>query len=51
MFEGMYYNTKHEPFGKIENQKVFALDTGNQLFLIRQDRVFDLRGSCVGHIV
>lgn len=51
MFEGIYYNTKHEPFGKIEEKKIFSIDTGRQLFLLRGDRMFDLRGSCVGHIV
>jgi len=49
--EGMYYNSKHEPFGKIEDNQILSLVTGKVLFTVRADRVFDERGQCVGHII
>lgn len=51
LFEGTYYNSKHEPFGKVEDKTVISVDLGRPLFLIKGDRVYDLRGNCVGHLI
>lgn len=49
--EGVYYNTKHEPFGKVEGSKILALDSGAVLFNIRSDRAYNEHGLCIGHII
>ncbi len=49
--EGTYYNSKHEPFGKIQGLKILSLASGDVLFTIGKDRVFDVRGKCIGHII
>jgi hypothetical protein len=49
--EGLYYNSKHEPFGRVEGSRIVALDSGNTLFTIRGGRVYDLRGNCLGHLI
>ncbi len=46
-----YYNSKHEPFARVEGNHILALDSGNTLFTIRADRVYDLRGNCLGHLI
>jgi len=46
-----YYNSKHEPFARVEGNHIVALDSGNTLFTIRGDRVYDLRGNCLGHLI
>ncbi len=51
MTEGIYYNTKHEPFGNIEDQQILSLTSGKVLFKLSTDRVFDLRMNCIGHII
>jgi hypothetical protein len=51
IFEGIYYNSKHEPFGKLEGNRVVAVDSGNTLFTIRGERFYDLRGHCLGHVI
>ena len=51
IFEGTYYNSKHEPFGKIEGESIMALDSGKLVFSIKGDRVYNLFKHCIGHIV
>jgi len=51
LFEGTYYNSKHEPFGKIQGVKIVSLDTGRDLFVLRWDSLYDLRGNCLGHLI
>jgi len=51
IFDNIYYNTKHEPFGKIENNKIVSLDSGAVLFNLRAGRAYDTRGNCIGHII
>ncbi len=51
ILEGTYYNTKHEPFGKVENNDILDLDSGAVLFRIRTGRVYDIRSYCIGHII
>ncbi len=46
-----YYNSKHEPFARVEGNHILALDSGNTLFTIRGERVYDLRGNCLGHLI
>ena len=46
-----YYNSKHEPFARVEGNHIVALDSGSTLFTIRGDRVYDLRGNCLGHLI
>jgi hypothetical protein len=50
-FEGIYYNSKHEPFGKVEGGRIISLESGNTLFMLREERVYDLRGNCLGHLI
>lgn len=49
--EDVYYNTKHEPFGKLENDKIVSLGSGAVLFNLRASRAFDIHGNCIGHII
>jgi hypothetical protein len=51
LFEGIYYNSKHEPFGKVEGVKIVSLETGKDLFVLRWDSFYDLRGNCLGHLI
>jgi len=46
-----YYNSKHESFARMEGNHIVALDSGSTLFTIRGDRVYDLRGNCLGHLI
>ena len=48
---GDYYNSKHEPFARVEGNHIVALDSGSTLFTIRGGRVYDLRGNCLGHLI
>lgn len=49
--EGIYYNSKHEPFGKLEGPRVVSVETGKDLFILRWDNLYDLRGNCIAHLV
>jgi hypothetical protein len=51
LFEGTYYNSKHEPFGKLAKSQIVSLDSGKALFTLRWDCLYDLRGNCLGHII
>ncbi|MBZ5515471.1 MAG: PilZ domain-containing protein [Acidobacteriia bacterium] len=51
LFEGAYYNSKHEPFGKLEGSRILSLDSGQILFTLRWDSLYDVRGNCVGHLI
>jgi hypothetical protein len=51
LLEGTYYNSKHEPFGRVEAHRILSLDTGKAIFTLQAGRVFDLRGNCVGHLI
>lgn len=51
LFEGTYYNSKHEPFGKVEKSQIVSQDTGKVLFTLRWDCMYDLRGNCLGHLI
>jgi hypothetical protein len=51
LLEGTYYNSKHEPFGTLENSRIVSLGTGTILFTLRWDCLYDARGNCLGHIV
>jgi hypothetical protein len=51
LFEGTYYNSKHEPFGRLEGPKIVSLETGKDLFVLRWGSFYDLRGNCLGHLV
>ena len=51
ILEDIYYNTKHQPFGKIENKKIVSLDSGAILFDLRADRAYDTHGNCIGHLI
>jgi len=46
-----YYNSKHEHFARVEGNHIVAFDSGSTLFTIRGDRVYDLRGNCLGHLI
>jgi hypothetical protein len=51
ILDDIYYNTKHQPFGKIENNKVVSLDSGAVLFDLRAGRAYDTHGNCIGHLI
>jgi len=51
MLDNVYYNTKHEPFGKVENNKILSLASGAVLFSLDAGRAYDTRGNCIGHII
>jgi hypothetical protein len=51
IFEGMYYNSKHEPFGKVEGNLIVSLTSCEVIFRLTSDRMYDRRGNCLGHIV
>ena len=50
-FEGTYYNSKHEPFGRVMGSTIVRLDTDQVLFRLTKDRAYDTRGNCIGHII
>ncbi len=49
--EGVYYNTKYEPFGKVEGNKIVSLDSGAVLFTIREGCVYGARGEKIGDLI
>lgn len=51
ILDGIYYNTKYEPFGRAGEYKVLALDSDEILFVLRVGCAFDVRGNCIGHII
>jgi hypothetical protein len=51
IFDNIYYNTKHEPFGKIENNKIVSLVSGALLFDLSMGRAYDTHGNCIGHLI
>jgi hypothetical protein len=51
ILDGTYYNSKHEPFGKIEDNKIVSLDSETVVFRLRAGRAYDTRGKCIGHII
>jgi hypothetical protein len=51
LLEGTYYNSKHEPFGRVDKSQIISLDTGRVLFTLRWDALYDVRGNCLGHIL
>lgn len=51
VLEGTYYNSKHEPFGKVEGSRIISLESGRVMFTLRWESVYDSHGTCVGHLV
>jgi hypothetical protein len=51
ILDDIYYNAKHKPFGKIENNKITSLDSGVVLFDLRAGRAYDTHGNCIGHLI
>jgi hypothetical protein len=51
IFDNIYYNAKHEPFGKIEHNKIVSLFSGADLFILTESRAIDPRGSGIGDII
>jgi hypothetical protein len=51
ILDNLYYNTKHEPFGKIENDKIVSLVSGAVFFNLSAGRAYDTHGHCIGHII
>ncbi len=48
---GVYYNHKHEAFGRLQGAKVFSIDTNQELFIQRQESFYDMRGNFVGRLI
>jgi hypothetical protein len=51
LFEGIYYNSKHEPFGKLVGPRIVSLETSKDLFILRWDKLYDLRGNLIAHMI
>ena len=51
MLDGIYYNSKHEPFGKVVDNRILSLDSDEKIFLLRDDRAYDHRMNCIGYII
>ena len=51
IFGNIWYNVKHKPFGKIENNKIVSLPSGSVLFDLRAGRAYDTYGNCIGDII
>lgn len=51
ILDEVYYNTKFEPFGRVSENKILLLDTDQILFILRAGGAYDIRGSCIGHII
>lgn len=49
ILDKVYYNAKHEPFGKIENNQIVSLASGSVLFTLEADRAYATGGGCIGH--
>lgn len=49
--EGTYYNSKHEPFGRVEENTILALDSEKVVFTIKGDRVYNVFKNCIGRII
>lgn len=49
--DGIYYNRKHEAFGKLEGHKVISLDAGQDMFVRKADSFYDLRGNFIGRLI
>lgn len=48
---GTYYNHKHEPFGKLENDRVVSLDSAKTMLVQKRDSFYDLLGNYVGRLI
>jgi hypothetical protein len=51
ILEGIYYNAKNEPFGEVRGNGIRSLSDGELMFQIGDGRVYDLRGTCIGHLI
>lgn len=51
MLDGIYYNTKYEPFGRVGEFRIFAMDSDETLFVLRVGCAFDIHSKCMGHII
>jgi uncharacterized cupin superfamily protein len=49
--DNIYYNTKHEAFGRLEGNRVVSLDDGQTMFVRRGDSFYDLRNNYVGKLI
>ncbi len=51
MSEGIYYNSKHEPFGKVAEDSITGINSGKVVFTIKGDRVYNVFKNCIGRII
>jgi hypothetical protein len=49
--DNLYYNTKHEAFGRLEGQKVLSLDDGQTMFIRKAASFYDLRNNFLGNLL
>ncbi len=49
--DDIYYNRKHEAFGKVEGNKIVSLETNQDLFVRKGDSFYDLRKNFVGKLI
>jgi hypothetical protein len=51
ILDGIFYSTKYEPLGRVEEFRIVAIDSEAVLYRLRGDRVFDERAKCLGYII
>ena len=51
LLEGIYYNTKHEPLGKLEGPRIVSFETGKDIFILRWDKLYGMHGDLIAHLV
>ena len=51
LLEGIYYNTKHEPIGKLEGPRIISFETGKEIFILRWDKLYSLHGNVMAHMI
>ena len=51
LLEGIYYDTRPEPIGRLEGHRIVSLETGEDLFVLRWDKLYNLRGNVMAHMI
>lgn len=49
--DNVFYSTKYEPLGRVEEFRIVAIDSETVLYRLREDRVYDEHAKCLGHII
>jgi hypothetical protein len=49
--DNVFYSTKYEPLGRVEEFRIVEIDSEAVLYRLRGDRVYDEHAKCLGHII